>query len=343
MDNELIQLFFDPDTENIDWEKIKPRINPPKQTSKNSVNNNNRSNISVKQSPSMSDNFKSYIIEVNNRIDEYCKFGTKELKNKLADDYKIMCVNFDNYGRTLEMSNCIKRLHSTVYCNRVSNKDTTTRTTSKPQLAYSERGLQIQNRLKEIKLLTKQKLEPGEINDLRNELIFLREELTNSPDIFSKFDNIPIKISQIDSYLSKIGQATATDSLTNINSNKAQSDDKCESKTSGQTQRGIEIQEELAILREETKRKDLNPIEMENLTNTLIKLQNEITSSMEKFSKFDSIPVRLNQIENYLEKLKNMEEIKPKITETIQKTDVEEKKDDGSKKKKMQLIWKFSL
>ena len=53
MDNELIQLFFNPETENIDWEKRKPRINPPKQTSKNSVNNNNISNISVKQSPDM--------------------------------------------------------------------------------------------------------------------------------------------------------------------------------------------------------------------------------------------------------------------------------------------------
>ena len=202
----------------------------------------------------MSD-IKSYIIEVNNRIDEYCKFGTKELENKLADDHRNILTNFYIYGSPSEMFNCIKRLCTT---------------------------------------LTKR-------------------------------------------------QSSATDSLTNINSNKAQADDKCESKTSGQTQRGIEIQEELAFLRDETKRKDLNPIEKENLTDALIKLQNEITSNMDKFSKFDSIPVRLNQIENYLEKLKNREEIKTKTTETIQKTDVEEKKDDGSKKNKMQLIWKFSL
>lgn len=343
MDNELIQLFFDPATENIDWEKRKPRITPQKQTSKSQEKNNKTITSSVKLTSRMPDNFKSYIAEVNIRIDEYRQSGSKELKNKLADDYKIMCVNFDNYGRPLEMSNCIKRLYSTVYCNRVSNKDTTTRTTSKPQLAYSERGLQIQNRLKEIKPLIKQKLEPVEINDLRNELIFLREELTNSPDIFSKFDNIPIKISQIDSYLSKIGQATTTDSLNIINANKAETDNKNESKVSGQTQRGIEIQEELAVLREETKRKDLNPIEKENLTNALIKLQNEITSNMEKFSKFDSIPVRLTQIENYLEKLKDKEEIKPKPTGTMHKTDVEEKKDETSKKKKMQVIWKFGL
>lgn len=277
MDNELIQLFFDPAVENTDWEKRKPRIIAPKQINKSYEKNNKVSTNFAKQSPRMSDNFKSYIAEVNGRIDEYRQSATKELKNKLADDYKILCINFDNYGKPQEMSNCIKRLYSTVYSNRISNRHTTPRITSKPQLAYSDRGLQIQNRLKEIRSLIKQNKKSDEINELRRELLFLRDELTNNADIFSKFDNIPIKISQIDSYLSKIGKAPFIDAFTGIVNNKSQRDDSCESKVSGQTQRGIEIQEELAILREETKRKDLNPIEKENLTNVLSSLFNNRT------------------------------------------------------------------
>ncbi len=123
------------------------------------------------------------------------------------------------------------QLYSTVYCNRNSNKNTISGTTSKSQGAYSVRGLQIQNRLKEIKILIKQKKESYGINEIRRELLFLKEKLTNNSNNFSKFYNIPIKISQIDSYLSKIGETSRTDSLTNIKSNEAQTDEKYESKT----------------------------------------------------------------------------------------------------------------
>ena len=68
MDNELIQLFFNPATENIDWEKRKPRITPQKQTSKSQEKNNKTITSSVKLTSRMPDNFKSYIAEVNIRI-----------------------------------------------------------------------------------------------------------------------------------------------------------------------------------------------------------------------------------------------------------------------------------
>lgn len=243
-------------------------------------------------------------------------------------DYKILCVNFDRYGQSPEMSNCIKKLERCLHNNHISNNYKMTKTKSKQHPALSSLELKIQNRLKEIKSVIKKDLDSSKIIKLKNELTSLRAKLLNDTDTFSEICNIPSKITQIDSYLSKIRQVSST-VFTNTN-NKTQTNDKDKLKVFGQTQRGIEIQEELSILREETKRKDLNLIEKENLTNTLIKLQNEITSSMEKFSKFDSIPVRLNQIENYLEKLKNKEEIKPKATETMKKTDVEEEKEDAT-------------
>lgn len=53
----------------------------------------------------------------------------------------------------------------------------------------------------------------------------------------------------------------------------------------GKTARGIEIQGILSNIQEETKRKDLNLIEKENLQKILLGLQKEMTDEIEKFSK----------------------------------------------------------
>lgn len=111
------------------------------------------------------------------------------------------------------------------------------------------------------------------------------------------------------------------------------------------TSRGLELQKRLSELQKETKRKDLNSIEKEYLSNELIELKKEMIVQIEKFSKQDCIPVRLDQIERYLARL-NMDKTQPKMqVETIiSKNNDEEKKDSSKKgKRKMQVVYKFGL
>lgn len=245
MKNELIQVFFDLATENIDWEKKKTRnsqhiSNTPKQKHNiKQITTQNRLSVRTE----MSENFSKFIADVIIRIDDYKQSGEKDLLKQLEKDYKILCVNFERFGRPQVMSSCIEKIRIVIHGN--------TKKTEK-----------------------------------------IRKQ----------------------------------DSQKNI----------------GMTDRGIEIQEELANLRDEVKRKDLNLIEKENLTNALLKLQKEINTEIDKFSKFDSIPIRLNQIDNYLEKLKNKEDIKAQPIN--HKNEIsKETESESPKKRKRQVIWKFGL
>lgn len=83
MDNELIQLFFDPETENIAWEKRFPCINSVKKNNVNQVNNTVKNNP-VRQYEQITENFKKYIEEVNKRIDDYSVSTAKGLKINLC-------------------------------------------------------------------------------------------------------------------------------------------------------------------------------------------------------------------------------------------------------------------
>ncbi len=113
----------------------------------------------------------------------------------------------------------------------------------------------------------------------------------------------------------------------------------------GKTARGNEIQNILSNLQTETKRKDLNPIEMENLRKTLLTLKKEMTDEIKKFSKFDSIPVRLDQVLNYLERLKEKEQPVVKKASENSKLKAQAKIEETNKIKngKMKIIWKFGL
>lgn len=343
MEEELIQVFFDPTTENIDWEKRAPRKNPIGQTENKQIKNTNETlnSLPTKRTITITDEFRKYISEINSRIEEYKLSASEKILGQLEEDYTILCVNFDNYGKPQEISNCIKRLNILLAKKNNQLKYIKTKNRLKT-LGVTDRGIQIQERLKTIKSKINQNLEQTEYNDLLEELHIYKEELIENAAIFSKADNIQIKLSQIETYLNKLQEKRTT---TYINDNKLQSVIETKSNNSGQTQRGIEIQAELANIRDEVKRKDLNPIEKENLTNALLKLQKEITSGIDKFSKFDSIPIRLTQIENYLAKLKDKEKVETKQTPLIPKTNTKDNlviKED-QKKTRNQVIWRFGL
>ena len=343
MDNELIQLFFDPATENIDWEKRKPRnkpqINKPIKQEKDIKQTQPERNVSIPSK--MTEDFAQFIASVSLKADEYKKSGSKELLKQLENDYTVLCVNFEHFGKPQEMTMCIKKVLNILRVNTGTLK-IIKKNDKQKRLGMSDRGIQIHERLSEIKYLIKKDLSSNELHEIKKELSIYKDELTNNISIFSKADNIQIRLSQIENYLNKIAQKNITTSKLQENEEEiVQSfDDKTQN---GQTLRGIEIQEELASLRDEVKRKDLNPIEKENLTNALLKLQNEITIEMDKFSKFDSIPIRLNQIENYLEKLNDKKEKASKSVNKPKKEIEEDKKEDSTKKQKKQVIWKFGL
>ena len=337
MDNEIIQLFFDPAAENIDWEKRKPRISL-ENTETRKQEYNLKTVTSQKKSSfisEMSEDFSNFIDDVNIRVEKYRNSGSKELLKQLDDDYRILCVNFEHFGKPQAMATCIKRVGSILHGN-------TKKQNEQKSIGMTDRGIQIQERLSEIKSLIKKDLSQSELREINNELIIYKNELTDNTSVFSKADNTTIKLSQIENYLCKLSQKI------NVNIILPEKKEVITQKTTDntqnrQTKRGIEIQDELAYLRDEVKRKDLNPIEKENLTNALLKLQNEINSEIEKFSKFDSIPIRLNQIENYLEKLRDKKEKTAKSVIQPQKEIEEDKKEDSKKKQKKQVIWKFGL
>ena len=82
----------------------------------------------------------------------------------------------------------------------------------------------------------------------------------------------------------------------------------------------------------------------EKLENKIILKNTTVQSLKHKIVSYENKILDLNSINKTLSlKLKDKEEIKPKPTGTMHKTDVEEKKDETSKKKKMQVIWKFGL
>lgn len=113
------------------------------------------------------------------------------------------------------------------------------------------------------------------------------------------------------------------------------------------SKRGLEIQKELENLKYEVKRKDLNPIEKENLQNLLIKLKKEMTNEVNNFSKADDIHTRINQIGLYLSKLENdriqvKEKIKVETSQISQKTDLPIAQ-NKILNKKMKTIFHFGL
>lgn len=342
MDNEIIQVFFDPATENIDWEKRKLRnsqqiCNTPKQ--ERSVKQIASQNKSSARSE-MTEDFSNFIADVNLKVNEYRKTRVKELLIQLEDDYKILCVNFEHFGRPQVMLACIKNVRDILRGNTKKLAKIKKQVKQK-RIGMTDRGIQIQERLFEIKSLIKRNLSQYELREINNELKIFKDELTSNTSVFSKADNIPIIISQIENYLRKLSQ------LIIINSNLSEKEEFIiqgdnDNDQNGQTQRGIEIQKELANLRYEVKRKDLNPIEKENLKNALFKLQNEINLEIEKFSKFDCIPIRLDQIESYLKKLKDKEVIKQHPT-SLKNEILKEDKSGSQKKQKMQIIWKSRL
>lgn len=115
------------------------------------------------------------------------------------------------------------------------------------------------------------------------------------------------------------------------------------------TARGIEIQKQLESLKYEVKRKDLNPIEKENLQKDLLKLQKEIIEERDKFSKADDIQTRLQSIEINLNKLKKSEDeflekkIEKKEEPVVVKEDNTVTAQDKPKKKGRNTIKLFSL
>ena len=342
MDNEIIQIFFDPATENIDWEKRKPRNSqkitktPKEDHSIKQAVPQNKSSVHSE----MTEDFSKFIADVNIRIDEYKNSGAKELLKQLDEDYRILCVNFEHFGRPQTMVSCIKRISSILNGNTKKLQGIKKHDKQK-SIGMSDRGIQIQERLSEIKSLIKNDLSQNELREINNELIIYKNELTDYSSVFSKADNIPIKLSQIENYLCKLSPKINANSIL-LEKREIIAQNTPDNTQNGQTKRGIEIQKELTNLRDEVKRKDLNPIEKENLTNTLSKLQKEINSEIEKFSKFDSIPIRLNQIENYLEKLKEKKDINQQPV-NFKNEIPNENKTESPKKQKMQVIWRFGL
>ena len=343
MDNEIIQLFFDPATEYIDWEKRKPRISQQ-------ITKTPKEDHSIKQavpqnklsvSSEMTEDFSNFIADVNLKVNEYRKARVKELLIQLEDDYKILCVNFEHFGRPQVMLTCIKNVRDILRGN-TKKLEKIKKQVKQKRIGMTDKGIHMQERLSEIKSLIKKDLSQNELREINNELIIYKNELTENSSVFSKADNIQIKLSLIENYLYKLSPKINTSSIL-PEKREIIAQNTPDKTQNGQTQRGIEIQEELASLREEVKRKDLNPIEKENLTNNLLKLKKEITLEMEKFSKFDSIPIRLNQIENYLKKLKEQEEKKSKTIVSIQNKNQETINEKILKKEKKRVIWKFGL
>ncbi len=345
MENELIQVFFDLATENIDWEKRKLR-NTQQISKAHKVHKQEHSikHVATQNKSSvrseMTEDFLKFITDINIRIDDYRQSGEKELLKQLEEDYRILCVNFEHFGRPQVMAKCIKNASTVLHGNR-KKLNKIKKQDKQKSIEMTDRGIQIQKRLSEIKSLIKKDLSQYELHKINNELIIYKNELTDNLSVFSKADNISIKLFQIENYLCKLSQMII------VNSNLSKKEEVIIQETNynaqnGQTQRGTEIQAELARLRDEVKKKDLNPIEKENLINALLKLQYEINSEVDKFSKFDSIPIRLSQIENYLEKLKGKEKIKQESVKTNNEV-LKKNKPEISKKQKMQIIWKVSL
>ena len=68
----------------------------------------------------------------------------------------------------------------------------------------SDRGIQIHERLSEIKYLIKKDLSSNELHEIKKELLIYKDELINNISIFSKANNIQIRLSQIENYLEKL-------------------------------------------------------------------------------------------------------------------------------------------
>lgn len=347
MDEIIIE--FPPEQEGITWNKRiiiqKPINKVVNQT--NAINYEELYNIKI-QTPKMNDDFRKYIFGINSRIDEYYAKKTPVLLKQLKDDYTILCVNYDNFGKPQEMTNCISRLNSLLGYKSLKNKklnkdklriqglsDLDSQTTKHVNNTFSSKGLLIVKQLSEIKVsIKKVNNKKEDIDYLLKKLQEIKDDIENNLSVFTNVDNIQVRLQQIEQY--KIKLRESFNSLTLLNTNVETTQDTNGKKTG--TKRGLEIQEELANLRDEAKRKDLNPIEKENLINSLLKLQKEIISNGDKFSKYDSIPVRLDQIENYLEKLKEKPIKKDSVP--LSKPKDEQKEEDKSKKK---VIWKFGL
>ena len=340
--NDIIIIEFPPEQEGITWVTREIKEKHVEIKNHETIRNFDTESLCKKKTYQMTNEFKSYLSEVNLRLEKYSSSHSEQVLKQLKDDYKTICVNLGRFGTPLEMVNCIRKINTILYrttnhLEMIKNEDI------QRGIGMSDRGIQIQERLSEIKFLLKKPLSSNELYDIKNELLIFKNELNDNESIFSKADNISVKLFQIENYLNKISKRTPA----NCDSQAKEEifiHNNYENNQNGQTQRGKEIQEELANLRDEVKRKDLNPIEKENLTNALLKLQKEINSNIVNFSKFDIIPVRLNQIENYLEKLKNKEDIKQKQVRVNQNNNSQkENTSEPQKNKKKQIIWRFGL
>lgn len=368
--NELIQVFFNLGQENSDWIKREPRkiidsihlLELSHKTIKQQIKV-----PSVKQKQQIDkeeelkifrniDNILKYL--TNREKESFGHFSSKEeyaFIGRLDALLNIMDENKAYYSQ-YKLQECINRIIKikqrvwkkeplvSVTKERIIPSIGKSNTSKKGQV-HSKRGLEIQNRLQEIKVEIKRKdLLENEKQQLVKELSKLKQELSINETSFTKFDNIPIKISQIENYLEKLNYTEPTQIVTRVTKNITSVQSPEQNNSEGKTTRGIEIQEILSKLQEETKRKELNPIEKENLRNTLLNLKKEMILQESKFSKFDSIPVRLNQVENYLERLKEKLPEKPKV-EISTKTEetIPNSTNNKTKKEKPKVIWKFGL
>ncbi len=230
--NELIQVYFNLGQENSDWIKRPKRIiidNTPlleiSHKQKSTEQKIKVSNISTKKQIDKEeerillrniDNIKKFL--TNRKKESFGYFSSKEeyaFIGKLDALLKIMDENKGYYSR-YDLEECIDeiiRIKQRVWKKELVVNETKEKVTSsinksnltiKGQI-HSKRGLEIQNRLKEIKIVIKRKdLLQNEKQQLVKELIKMEQELLFNETVFTKFDNIPIKISQIENYLEKL-------------------------------------------------------------------------------------------------------------------------------------------
>ena len=346
MEEKILAIFL-PEQENKSWEKRIPHVIntvssrelEEKKDNKNEVSEINKkdvtSNTSLKRENNPFLNL-SYVerfiywkieesLDIHSTSERVAFLKKLKLLKKEIESHKNYYNNNEKFAQCLELLN---ELYSTMENKKqlqLINPGT---------LLKTQKGMEIEKQLNKIKqeIKTNVLCEEDRIS-LLSKLKDIRSDIELHIKVFSKNDNIPGKLEQIEQYFSKLQNRN----ISNTN-NKA-----INQILEGPTKRGREIQEELAKLRDETKRKDLNPIEKEYLSKQLLALQKEMISENDKFSKFDSIPVRLDQVQNYLEKLRDKKQNIPKSPSFTEKKDKEEINKVTSKKQKKQIIWKFGL
>lgn len=345
MQSEFIEIFWNQGVENVDWIRRIPRIISNKSISDVCDNSSLQKN-SLNGTSQKNDSLLNFIKEVEQKIKKDKNSSSEYELAQIKQDLIKLCSNRYSFGESKEILSCIDNLNNYFLykknlISKSRNQYKNIRCDRNVIQQKLDRGVQIYERLKEINAIIKQIEEKSECNLMKNELLALKDELINKVSIFSEIDNIPSMIFQIDDYINAIEQrkksCISTTKKTLVTAKII---------PNGHTKRGCEIQKELENLQKETKRKDLNPIEKENLRNILLKLQMEILSDPDKFSKSDAIQGRLGQIENYLNRLKEKDIQRTKQVENSELIDEKNKVSELAKKKskkKMKVIYRYGL